>query len=123
MESTDLHIPETILDAIPDDDESVESDMVRAISGWQRQLERVLTEGDDQGDLVDLIDRFESRWEQYDALVAELRAWGQSPIYAIAWRDLHASMIQQLYADESIAARIDRERNARIVENGIRPRD
>jgi hypothetical protein len=52
--------------------------------------------------------------------VAELRAWGQSPIYAIAWRNLYGDMIAQIYDNGDIAAEIDRERNARLVEDGIR---
>jgi hypothetical protein len=70
---------------------------------------------------VDAVERFEERWEQYDDFVAELRAWGQSPIYAMAWRDLMAALIRQVYDHEELADGIDRERHARIVSDGIRP--
>lgn len=121
MAELELRIPEGLRDSLPDDDEAAIIDMERAVAGWQRQLERILDGSPESAEIVDLIDRFEDRWERYDALIVELRAWGQSPIYAMAWRDLHASMIQQLYEHEELADRIDRERHARIVQDGIRP--
>ncbi len=39
----------------------------------------------------------------------------------MAWRDLYASLIQQLYDHEQLSSHIDRERNARLVTDGIRP--
>jgi hypothetical protein len=69
---------------------------------------------------VDAIERLEERMETYDAFVPELRAWGQSPIYAIAWRNLYADLIAQIHDHEWLATHIDRERNYRLVEDGIR---
>ncbi|PSQ03719.1 hypothetical protein BRC97_12620, partial [Halobacteriales archaeon QS_6_71_20] len=69
---------------------------------------------------VDFLEYAEGRAETYDEFVPELRAWGQSPIYAIAWRDLHAELAAQVYELDWLAERIDRERNYRLVDDGIR---
>lgn len=124
MDDIELFIPEGIVESLPADGEDTKQDMGRAIQGWERDLNAVLSVEDDAeavAGVVDMIEHFEDRWEAYDEYVVELRAWGQSPIYAMAWRDLHASIIQQLYDHEDLADRIDRERNARIVDDGIRP--
>lgn len=120
MADLSLSIPQSIVDALPEDGENARRDMERAVSGWERQLERLLDEAEDAGGVVRMVDRFETRWERYDDYVVELRAWGQSPIYAMAWRDLLASVLRQVYEHEDLGDRIDRERNARIVEDGIR---
>lgn len=120
MGRVNLSIPHGIVDALPEDDPDAARDMQRAVDGWERQINASLESGDDAAVLVDAIERFERRWDRYDDFVVELRAWGQSPIYAMAWRDLHAAVIQQLYEDDEFADEIDRERNARIVEEGIR---
>jgi hypothetical protein len=119
MADLSLTIPRSIVDALPEDGEPAHKDMERAIAGWERQLDDLLEEDDPSG-VVSLIERFEDRWERYDDFVVELRAWGQSPIYAMAWRDLHAAVIRQIYDHEDLADRIDRERHSRIVEDGIR---
>ncbi len=119
MAGLSLTLPQSIVDALPEDGEPSRKDMERAIAGWERQLNGLLQE-DDPGGVVSLIERFEDRWERYDEFVVELRAWGQSPIYAMAWRDLHAVVIQQIYDHGDLADRIDRERHSRIVEDGIR---
>jgi len=95
--------------------------MGRAITGWEEEVNAALDSEEDVSVIVDMIERFEGRWEAYDEFVVELRAWGQSPIYAVAWRNLHASVIRQIYDHEDLEDRINRERNARIVEDGIRP--
>ena len=122
MEELELYIPEGIVDALPEDGEETKQDMGRALEGWESELNAALTDdaGEAVGAVVDMIQHFESRWEEYDEYVVELRAWGQSPIYAMGWRDLHASIIQQIYNHSDLADRIDRERNARIVDDGIR---
>lgn len=120
MGRVNLSIPQGIVDALPEDNPDAARDMQRAVDGWERQINASLESGDDAAALVDAIERFERRWDRYDDFVVELRAWGQSPIYAMAWRDLHAAVIQQLYEDDEFADEIDRERNARIVEEGIR---
>lgn len=120
MDEIELTIPETILESLPEDGEETKRDMGQAVAGWEAQLNATLAEEADVGDVVDLLERFEDRWEAYDEFVVELRAWGQSPIYAMAWRNLLASIIGQVYEHEDLADRIERERNARIVEDGIR---
>ncbi|EFW89922.1 hypothetical protein ZOD2009_22112 [Haladaptatus paucihalophilus DX253] len=121
MDEISLSVPEAIISSLPEDGDSAARDMQEAVAGWERRLNR-LDENDELASAaVDVLERFESRWEQYDDFVAELRAWGQSPIYAMAWRDLHASLIQQLYDHEELSSHIDRERNARLVTDGIRP--
>lgn len=122
MDEIDLVIPEAIIDLLPEGSEDTERDMKKAVAGWQDDLNAAI---DDNGDavsvVVDFIEYFEQRWEAYDEFIVELRAWGQSPIYAMAWRDLHAAIIRQLYDHDNLGERIDRERNVRIVEGGIRP--
>lgn len=120
MEPVSLAVPTGIIDALPEGDDAAE-DMHRAVTGYERRLNTAIGgEGDAASAVVDAIERFERRWEAYDEYVVELRAWGQSPIYAMAWRDLHASLIDQLYDHDRLGEVIDRERHARIVQDGIR---
>ena len=125
MDEISLTVPDPIAESLPADGEDAARDMERAVQGWERRLNRAFEEadGDDDaaGAVVDALERFENRWEQYDDFVAELRAWGQSPIYAMAWRDLMGALMRQLYDHEDLGERIDRERHARIVSDGIRP--
>ena len=124
MDEIELALPEAIVDALPEDGDEARQDMGKAVAGWEADLNAALTVGDEDeavSAVVDVVERFEDRWEAYDEFVVELRAWGQSPIYAMAWRDLHAAVVQQIYEHEDLADHIDRERNARIVEDGIRP--
>ena len=120
MDEITLTIPAPIRDALPADDDAAIADMERAVRGWERQVNAFIEADESTGRVVDMIERFEQRWEQYDAFVVELRSWGRSPIYAMSWRDLHAAMIQQLYDHAELGQSIDRERNARIVDDGIR---
>ncbi|WP_327052255.1 hypothetical protein [Halomicrococcus gelatinilyticus] len=125
MEEITLSIPESIVTSLPEDGENAARDMERAVEGWEARLNRLREETEDDeavaGAVVDVVERFEERWEQYDDFVAELRAWGQSPIYAMAWRDLMGSLVRQLYDHDDLADHIDRERHARLVSDGIRP--
>jgi len=127
MDEITLGVPEPILERLPDDDESAAADMQKAVAGWESRLNRALEDADDEreaaGHVLEAIDRFEERYETYDELVPELRAWGQSPIYAIAWRTLYADVIAQLYEHDDLADHLDRERNAQLVADGIRLRD
>lgn len=122
MTEVDLEVPGTIVDSLPGEGEDVSRDMELAVEGWERRINDLLAEADDLDPIVDVIERFEDRWQRYDNFIVELRAWGQSPIYAMAWRDLHESLIQQLYAHDTLVEVIDRERHARLVEDGIRHR-
>jgi len=124
MDEISLTIPDAIVESLPADGDDAAKDMRRAVEGWEQRLNRVVAEEDDEtaaGAVVDALERFETRWEQYDDFVAELRAWGQSPIYAMAWRDLMGSLMRQLYDHGDLGERIDRERHARLVSDGIRP--
>ncbi|WP_299236522.1 hypothetical protein [Natronomonas sp.] len=127
MDDIELGVPEPLVDSLPEDGDGARQDMHRAVEGYNARLERALESADGDGEAaaaaLDLIEHFETRIEQFHGFVPELRAWGQSPIFAIAWRNLYADLIEQLYEHEWLAAQLDRERNARIVENGIRLSD
>ncbi len=123
MDEISLSVPDAIVESLPEDGETSARDMHEAVAGWEARLNRLADTSPDEdvaSAVVDVVERFEERWEQYDDFVAELRAWGQSPIYAMAWRDLHAALIQQLYDHDELSSHIDRERNARLVSDGIR---
>jgi len=123
MDEIELKIPESIVESLPQDSEDVERDMGKAVAGWERGLNAALAQDDESeaiADVVDVLEHFEDRWEAYDEFVVELRAWGQSPIYAMAWRNLTAAIVRQITDHEALADRIDRERHARIFEDGIR---
>lgn len=127
METVSLGVPQPIIDSLPDDDDTAARDMQRAVENVESRLNAAIERADDDAEAasaaLDVIEHLESRAERYDAFVPELRAWGQSPIYAIAWRNLQADLIAQLYEHADLAERLDRERNARIVEDGIRLSD
>lgn len=127
MDEISLGIPEPILDALPEDSAGIAQDMERAVEDWEQRINRAVRESDDEqeaaGAVTDAVERMEERADRFDEFVPELRAWGQSPIYAIAWRNLYADLIAQLYEQEDLAERLDHERNARLVEDGIRLRD
>ena len=127
MDDIELGVPKPLIDSLPDDGESARQDMQRAVEGYNARLERALEAADDDSEaaarVLDLIEHFEDRVERFHGFVPELRAWGQSPIFAIAWRNLYADLIEQLYEHEWLATQLDRERNARLVEDGIRLSD
>ncbi|SFK75825.1 hypothetical protein SAMN04487950_0946 [Halogranum rubrum] len=124
MDDISLGVPRPILDSLPEGSEATEQDMMRAVEGIEASLNRAIEQADDEGEAVgavaDALEHLESNFETYDEFVPELRAWGQSPIYAIAWRNLYADLVAQLYEVDWLADRLDRERNARLVEDGIR---
>lgn len=127
MEDITLGVPEPLLDALPEDDGGASQDMQRAVEGYNQRLARALDESEDDAEaadrVLDLVEHFERRGERHDDFVPELRAWGQSPIFAIAWRNLYADLVAQLYEHEWLAAQLDRERNARLVDDGVRLSD
>ncbi|QLG61389.1 hypothetical protein [Halorarum salinum] len=122
--SIDLGVPRGVLESLPEEDDAAAEDMRRAVAGYRAALEAAIEAADDEGEAaeaaVDLLEHLEERMETYDEFVPELRAWGQSPIYAIAWRNLCAELSAQVYEVDWLAERIDRERNFRMVEDGIR---
>lgn len=124
MDELSLGVPRQILESLPEEDDDAATDMQTAVAAWEDRLNRLIDEAASEQEaasrIVDAIDRLEDRHGQYDDFVAELRAWGQSPIYAIGWRNLYADLIAQIYDHESVGETVDRERNARLVEDGIR---
>lgn len=127
MEDVDLGIPRQLVDSLPEDGGEAARDMERAVEGYEARVNRAIEESDDDAEaasrVLDVVEHLESRAETYDEFVPELRAWGQSPIYAIVWRNLCAALIEQLYEHQELAARLDRERNHRLVDDGIRLSD
>jgi hypothetical protein len=127
MDDVTLSVPKPILDSLPEDGQPTAQDMQRAVEGWQERINGAIAEADDEGEaagyVLDAIEHFEERMETYDEFVPELRAWGQSPIYAIAWRNLMADCIAQLQDHEDLAERLDRERTQRVFDDGIRLSD
>jgi hypothetical protein len=127
MDEFDLGVPTQILESLPDEDEAARQDMQRAVGGLEARLNEAVSAAEDEREaaqaVVDGLERLEDQLEQYDEFVPELRAWGQSPIYAIAWRNLQADLIMQIQEVGWVAERLDRERNYRTVEDGIRLSD
>ncbi|MFB6089515.1 MAG: hypothetical protein ABEJ97_00520 [Halobellus sp.] len=119
-----LGVPQGVLESLPEDGQSAAADMKEAVAGLEGSLQGAIASAESDaeaaGYAVDAIEHLEDRMETYDGFIPELRAWGQSPIYAIAWRNLYAEVIAQLYEHEWLAEHIDRERNYRMVEDGIR---
>jgi hypothetical protein len=124
MDEISLGVPRPIVESLPDPEGDAAQDMMRAVEGIESRINRAVAEAEDEaeaaGYVVDVLERLEDHLERYDEFVPELRAWGQSPIYAIAWRNLQADLIGQLYEVDWLADHLDRERNARLVEDGIR---
>ena len=127
MDEISLGVPGPLLDSLPDEDGGAARDMQRAVEGYEQRLNDLIDGAEDDaeaaGRVLDVVEHFETRGERFDEFVPELRAWGQSPIFAIAWRNLYADLIEQLYDNDWLAAQLDRERNARLVEDGVRLSD
>jgi hypothetical protein len=123
-EHVQLGVPQGILETLPDEEGDPAQDMKQAVAGLESRLNRAIESADSEAEaasyVVDAIERLEEHLERYDEFVPELRAWGQSPIYAIAWRNLQADLILQIDEHEWLAGHVDRERNHRLVEDGIR---
>jgi hypothetical protein len=123
MEQLSLGVPKPILESLPDDDDAAQ-DMQRAVAGLESNLNAAIESADSESEaashVADAVEHLEERMERYDEFVPELRAWGQSPIYAIAWRNLQADLVMQIRDHEWLADHLDRERNYRLVEDGIR---
>ena len=128
MEEISLGVPQDVIDSLPEGEEGTAAlDMQRSIEGIEARINQTIADAESEeeatGRIVEAIERLEDHLERYDEFVPELRAWGQSPIYAIAWRNLQAALLAQLYEVEWLTAHLDRERNYRLVENGIRLSD
>ncbi|MDG5778062.1 hypothetical protein VB773_03275 [Haloarculaceae archaeon H-GB2-1] len=127
MDDVSLAVPQPILESLPEDGANAGADMQRAVEGIQTRINRAIESADDDADatsaVLDVVEAMQDRFETYDEFVPELRAWGQSPIYAIAWRNLYADLIGQLYEHDDLGERLERERGYRIAEDGIRLQD
>jgi hypothetical protein len=125
MKRISLDVPRPIVESLPDDaDDTTEEDMARAVEGVEGRLNEAIGRAGDETEAAEyvatMLDRLRNRVERYDQLVPELRAWGQSPIYAIAWRNLNAQLIEQIRDYEWLDEHIDRERPLRMVGDGVR---
>jgi hypothetical protein len=124
MEPISLGIPGGVLDSLPEEDGAAAQDMRRAVQGIESSLNRAIENADSEseaaGTVLDAVEAMEGHAERYHEFVPELRAWGQSPIYAIAWRNLYLELLAELTSVEWLEPHMDRERNFRIVEDGIR---
>ena len=126
MPEIELGVPKGVVESLPEEEGTAERDMRRAIAGIQSRLNEAIEEAgpDEAAEVVaDAVERMEHQASTYHEFVPELRAWGQSPIYAIAWRNLQADLIMQIQEVGWVAERIDQERNYRTVEDGIRLSD
>ncbi|MFB6134926.1 MAG: hypothetical protein ABEJ55_08055 [Halanaeroarchaeum sp.] len=124
MDELSLGVPRPILEALPEEGVDAGADMQRVVESWQERLNRAVTEAATDREAIsavaDLVEELESRRDRYDEFVVELRAWGQSPIYAIAWRNLYMDLLAQIYDHDDLGEELERERNVRLVEDGIR---
>jgi len=124
IDEVELTIPEPVIELLPGDGENAARDMERAVAGFERHVNATIETADDAAEVaaevLDVVEHLEARIETYDDFVPELRAWGQSPAYAIAWRDLYADLVRQLTTHEGLADRLEREGNRRLVDDGIR---
>lgn len=125
MDEITLAVPRELGESLPEDSEETLMAMQREIDQYEGYINAAVAEGESEAAsaAADVIDRIEERWEQYDELIAELRAWGQSSIYAEVWCDFQYALIQQLYDHEELADALDQERHARLVDDGIRLSD
>ena len=126
MPEIELGVPKGVVESLPEEDGTAEQDMRRAIAGIQSRLNDEIADADasEAAEVVaDAVERMEAQASVYHEFVPELRAWGQSPIYAIAWRNLYVELIGQLYEHEWLADDLGREQNFRLVEDGIRLSD
>lgn len=125
MDEITLAVPRELGESLPEDGEETLMAMQREIDQYEGYINAAVAEGESEAAsaAADVIDRIEERWEQYDELIAELRAWGQSSIYAEVWCDFQYALIQQLYDHEELADALDQERHARLVDDGIRLSD
>ena len=127
MDEIHLAVPRELAESLPEDSDDALLAMQREIEQYEDYVNGAITDPeDDEGGAsaaADVIDRLVDRWEAYDEYIVELRAWGQSSIYAEVWCDFQYALIQQLYDHEELADALDRERHTRLVDDGIRLSD
>ncbi|GAB6880540.1 hypothetical protein JCM17823_28140 [Halorubrum gandharaense] len=126
MPEVTLGVPKGVVESLPEEDGTAAQDMRRAIAGVQSRINEEIGDAEPAeaaAVVADAIEHLEEQASTYHEFVPELRAWGQSPIYAIAWRNCYVELIGQLYDHDWLAEELDRERNFRLVEDGIRLSD
>lgn len=123
MTEITLSVPESIVNPLPDEDDDIRRDLQGTVRAWEQRLNDMVEHAETDelaGPLTDIIERFEDRHDRYDEYVVELRSWGQSPMYAISWRNLYAALIRQIYDHDTLADQISKERHARIIAGGFK---
>lgn len=124
MDEVALAVPKPLLETLPEDGDAAREDLTRAVAGIEDRVNRAIdaADGEDEaaGAVLDAVEFLEGRAERFDEFVPELRAWGQSPVYAIVWRNCYADLVAQLEEHDRWGDRIRRERSARLVADGIR---
>lgn len=123
MDEISLAVPRELAETLPEESDETLMAMQREINQYEGYINAATDEDDAASAAVDVLDRLEERWESYDDYIVELRAWGQSSIYAEVWCDFQYALMQQLYDHEALAAELDQERHARLVDDGIRLSD
>ncbi|MCH7660094.1 MAG: hypothetical protein IH933_05780 [Euryarchaeota archaeon] len=125
MDEISLAVPRELAETLPEDSDETLMAMGREIDQYEGYINAAIAEGEESAAsaAADVLDRLEERWEGYDGYIVELRAWGQSSIYAEVWCDFQYALIQQLYDHEALAEKLDQERHSRLVDDGIRLSD
>jgi hypothetical protein len=125
MDEISLAVPRELAETLPEDSDEALMAMQRELDQYEGYVNAAMEEGEDEAAsaAADVLDRLEERWASYDEYIVELRAWGQSSIYAEVWCDFQYAVIQQLYDHEELSEALDRERHARLVDDGIRLSD
>lgn len=123
MDEISLAVPRELAETLPEDSDDAIMAMQREAEQYESYINDAIVADEAASAAADVLDRAEERWEQYDDYIVELRAWGQSSIYAEVWCDFQYALIQQLYDHDELAEELDQERHARMVDDGIRLSD
>ena len=118
-----LAVPRELAETLPEDSDETLMAMQREINQYEGYINAAGSEDEVASAAVDVLDRIEERWEAYDSYIVELRAWGQSSIYAEVWCDFQYALMQQLYDHEALVENLDQERHSRLLDDGIRLSD
>lgn len=123
MDEISLAVPRELAETLPEDSDETLMAMQREINQYEGYINAAGSEDEVASAAVDVLDRIEERWEAYDSYIVELRAWGQSSIYAEVWCDFQYALMQQLYDHEALVENLDQERHSRLLDDGIRLSD
>ena len=123
MDEISLAVPRELAETLPEDSDGTLMAMQREINQYEGYINAAGSEDEVASAAVDVLDRIEERWEAYDSYIVELRAWGQSSIYAEVWCDFQYALMQQLYDHEALVENLDQERHSRLLDDGIRLSD